>query len=301
MAAGALLAFGQVGAASGPRSSTFANGKLNTSIWTNIIGQDSQMSLTKHAGWLTIPTETAGVVAFATQLHDMVLQPVSPTADWSVSVETTFYGIKFAPAGTLANYQGGGIVAWQGDLSWVRVWRAPSDCKLTLNYMTSAAKLTIVPMSPAAQAVVCNQQDDPLWLGLQKQGDTYTGYYSTDGKTYYPVGAATAVSSVQPTYVGVNAGEGTGTATPVDMGFKDFTAAALTVGAESTTSSSTSAASKSSISASSSRTTSSSTSASGTSSVPKTGNGPLPLLAGLVLIGAGLGGAWRLRRVARRD
>ena len=36
-------------------------------------------------------------------------------------------------------------------------------------------------------------QDDVLWLRLDKQGDTYTAWYSVDGKKYEKMGTAQAV------------------------------------------------------------------------------------------------------------
>lgn len=160
----------QASAAAMPQPSTFANGTLNTSIWTTLLGQDSELSLTKHLGWMTIGTEYGPNAQYATTLHNMVLQPITPSNNWVVSIETTFFGLKFAPAGTLPNYVGGGIYAWQGPTSWVRMLRQPSTCYLGLGWDLNGT-LTTGPkaeVAPQALAAVCNNNDDPLWIRLEK-------------------------------------------------------------------------------------------------------------------------------------
>lgn len=302
VAASAFLTLGQVGAASGPQASTLSKGTLNTSIWTQVLGQDSGLSMTKHAGWLSIPTEHAPVGAFASTLHNMVLQPVSPSANWTVSVETTFFGVKFGPQGTLPNYQGGGIYAWQNDTSWVRMIREPADCKLGLQYYSSTFQQPAT-WTTDSTAVVCNNSYDPLWIRLSKQGDVYTGYYSVDGSNWVQAGPTETVSTLSPADIGLNAGEGGGTGTPTDMGFKDFAVGATgkVVQPPSSTSSSSSSSgattskassTTSSTASSSASSTATSSSSAGSTSIPKTGSGPLPFMAGLILT---LAGFWQLR------
>ncbi len=301
---GVLMAAGQVLAASGPQSSTLANDKLNTAIWTQVIGQNSGLSMIKPPGWLTISTEPAPVRSYATTLHNMVLQPVSPSANWTVSVETTLFGIKFGPSGTLPNYQGGAVYAWQNAQDWVRMLREPSDCMLTIGSLINGT-FTPGTTSSQAAATVCNNSADPLWLRLQKNGNVYTGYYSTDGKTWVSAGSAT-LSSLQPADIGLNANEGGGSAAPTYFGFKDFTVGTAatsgsgsTSAASSTTSSTTSSAASSTTSStpsSSASSTSSSTTTTTSGSLPKTGTSPLEFVAGLVLMGIG---AWQLRRTRR--
>lgn len=303
VAGGVLGSLGMVSATSGPQSSSLAHGKLNTAIWTKVIGQDSGMSMTAHPGWLTLPTETASVRAFATQIHDLVLQPVTATANWTVSVETTFFGKKFAPAGALPNYQGGGIFAWESPTQWVRVWREPSNCNLDIQYMVTSGDFVTGTPTASAKAVVCDPADDPLWLRLQKQGDVYSAFYSTNGAEWQEVAPPTTVAGLSPTYVGLNAGEGTGTATPTDMGFRYFTVGDVnisssgTVTGSSTSPSTTESSSTNAVSSSTKSTSTVPSTSKQSPSVPKTGDGPLPMLAGCVLLvfGGALYG-WQRRR-----
>ncbi len=216
-------ALGAASAPSGPQSSSLVHDKLSAAIRTKVIGQDSGMSMTAHPGWLTLPTETASVRAFATQIHDLVLQAVAARANGTVRVETTFFGKKFTPAGTLPNYQGGGIFAWERPAQWGRVWGEPSHCQWDIQSMgTSGGFVTGTPTA-LAQAVVCNQADDPLSLRLQKQADVYTAFSSIKGFGGEEVAPPTTVPGLSPAYVGLNTEEGTGTATPTDMGFRYFT------------------------------------------------------------------------------
>jgi hypothetical protein len=281
-------------AASGPVSSTLAKGTLNSSIW-HVLNQDSSFSMSTNAGWMTIGTETAPVASFTTKLHDMVLQPVSSSANWTVSVETTFFGKPFGPSGTLPNYQGGGIYAWQDATHWVRMLRQPSNCTLGIQiddgtwgsqtglFTASGQALPTGTVTEngvqgtPAYTTACNNSDDPLWLRLTKQGNLYTGYYSTNGTTWVQ-----AESFQDPVLtvndIGLNASEGGGTAPPINMGFKDFVVAGSS-GTASTTPSTT---------ATTSSTSSTTSSSSSGGAVPKTGSGPATPLAGLALLAAGV-------------
>lgn len=304
-------------AASGPVSSSLASGKLNTSIW-HVLNQDSGLSPTAHAGWLTLPTETALAASFG-QAHDVVLQPVaSPSENWTVSVETTFFGKNFGPAGTLPNFQSGGIYAWQNGSNWVRMIRQPSNCTLAIQIddgtwgsqtglltasgqpMPSGAAHENGVAGTPAYGVACNNSDDPLWIRLSKQGNLYTGYYSTNGTTWVET-QSWQDPVLQVADVGINANEGGGTAPPSQMGFKDFTVSGVTgaPAAPTTTSSTASSSTAASSTASSSTAATSSSATSG--SVPKTGGGPgVPLLGGaLVAAGIALASGRRRARFSR--
>ena len=317
--AGVLLAAGQAAFAassSGPYSSTLANGTLNTKIWTQVIGQDSQMSMTKNPGWMTIGTEYAPNAAFAAHLHNMVLQPVSSSANWTVSVEESFFGATLTSI-TAPNFVQAGIYAWVSPTSWLRIIRQPAGCQLQVSWLSSGtvAQPTVATTNGT---VACDSQDDPLWLRLTKSGDTYTGYYSTNGTTWVETNSETMPSTFAPVDIGLNADQGGSQAPPTYIGFKDFTVlgqtgaspSATTSSAtsssssstapsstsSSTASSSTASSSTSSASSSTAATTSSTTSSSGGTggtTVPKTGSGPLPFVGGILLIAAG---AWGLTR-----
>ncbi len=273
LAAGILLLGTPALAASGPQSSTLAHSTLNTKIWTSVIGQDTQLSMTNNPGWMTIGTEYAPNASFATTLHNMVLQPVSASANWTVSVETSFFGKKFGPAGTLPNFVQGGIYAWAGTGSWVRVLRQPPNCTLELNWL-SGGTLTQPPVPTTASAVVCNNSDDPLWLRMTKNGDVYTGYYSTDGKNWVETNSQ-AMPGFSPTAIGLNANQGGGKNPPTEFGFRDFTVAGSASAAAPASAQPTTSASS--------------------GSLPQTGSGPLPLAVGMLLLAAGSLGLTRGR------
>lgn len=234
-------ALGAASATSGPQSSSLVHEELNAAIWTKVIGQDSGMSMTAHPGWLTLPTETASVRAFATQIHDLVLQAVAARANGTARVEATFFGKKFTPAGTLPNYQGGGIFARESPAQWVRVWREPSNCQVDIQSMVTSGGFVTGTPTASAQAVVCNQADDPLGLRLQKQADVYTAFSSIKGFGWEEVAPPTTATGFSPAYVGWNTEEGTGTAPPTDMGFRYCTVEDVKISSSGTAGASTSA------------------------------------------------------------
>ena len=119
-------------ASSGPVSSTLSKGTLNTSIW-HVIGQDSNLSMTSNPGWLTIQTQHLPVATYGTGLKDMVLQPANPNGNWSISVETTYFNLKYGPPpGQPTNYQGGGIYIFQNNTDWIRVQRQALGCEVSV-------------------------------------------------------------------------------------------------------------------------------------------------------------------------
>ena len=303
-------------ASSGPVSSSLSNGTLNTSIW-HVIGQDSNLSMTAHPGWMTILTQHLPVATYGTGLKDMVLQPANPSGNWTISVETTYFGLSYGPPpGTSSNFQGGGIYVFQDNTHWVRVQRQALGCDLSvqmddgtwgtqtgITYANGQAlpNGTVTENAAAgstAFSVACNSKDDPLWLRLTKVGDVYTGYYSTDGSTWVEL-QSFAWSSLQANYVGVTANEGGNTFTPVPFGFKDFTVGAATASATSSTASSTtSTTAKTSSSAASSAKSSTSTSG---SALPKTGESPLVALLGMFLVVVGTAATMAARARSARS
>jgi hypothetical protein len=45
--------------------------------------------------------------------------------------------------------------------------------------------------------------DSPVWLKLVRQGTSFNGYYSTDGKTWSPIGDAETIAMPNAIRVGV--------------------------------------------------------------------------------------------------
>lgn len=301
-----VLVVGQAFAAGQPQSDSLSSGTLNTSIWSKVLGRNSNLSMTKHPGWMSITTQTSANGQFAKAIYNMVMQPIAPSANWTVTVEASFFGIKLGPpAGTVQNFTNGGIYAWQDATDWVRMDWQPSTCYIGLGWDT-AGKATYgdkTNVSKADQTAACLTANDPIWLRLVKSGDTYTGYFSLDGKTFSKTDSTT-VPGVQPTYIGLHGDEGSGTGTAVvDVGFKDFTAGAAASGGttSSITVTSSTASKVSSSTAASSTGASSTASGSASSALPKTGSSPLLPLAGLALV---IGGALtamrqRLHRAGR--
>lgn len=313
---GAVLLIGHAAsAASNPQSDTFSGTSLNTTIWTQTLGPAP--SLTVWPGWLTLSTVHAPSAGYATASPNAVLQPVSASTNWTVSVQATFFGKKFSPAGVaLPPYQGGGIIAWQNATNYVEVRWQPSTCIIDMQAVIGGTFVINGLGSTAADTVACTQTDDPLWLRLSKQGDTYTGYYSTNGSTWTladvaaddPATTTNLTGTLSPAYVGVLASEGGTSATPNQMGFRDFTVGSGSVSATSTSTASATTSSSTVAGSSTTKTTTSTSTASATttsttkstatsgtsgstsstsSKLPKTGSGPLPFLVGALLAGVG--------------
>ena len=130
-------------------------------------------------------------------------------SDWTAETKMHCLTAPAPPA------QNAGIVAYQCDDNFVKFvrtatfsFRRPGDAAAP-----SPGQLQLVVEENGQQKSVANlpldgiaMQDDVLWLRLDKEGDTYTAWYSVDGKQFEKMATAQAV--LKDVQVGVIACEG---------------------------------------------------------------------------------------------
>ena len=144
-------------------------------------------------GALVITTEAGDLTTSSNNAANVFVQ--SANTDWTVDTKLTCSADPAAPA------QNAGVVAYQDDDNFVKfVYAAQmfrrggqgSSASLQLvceEGGNSKATVTVTPEGVKGNVV---------WLRLQKKGDTYTAWYSVDGKKYVEAGKVeTALKDIQ--------------------------------------------------------------------------------------------------------
>ena len=134
----------------------------------------------------------------------------SANSDWTADVKMRSFAAPAPPA------QNAGLVAYQCDDNFVKfvrtatfIFRRPGADPAG----PSAGQLQLLVEENGQQKSVANLPldgivgaDNLVWLRLDKEGDTYTAWYSVDGKKFEKMGTAQAV--LKDVQVGVIACEG---------------------------------------------------------------------------------------------
>ena len=133
-------------------------------------------------GALTITTEAGDLTSTNNSAANLFVQ--SANSDWTIDTKVVCSDAPGAPA------QNAGIVAYQDDDNFVKLVysaqmfrRGPQGGAAIQLYCESAgdSKATVNATPEGVNA-------NTIWLRLKKSGETYTAYYSVDGKTYTEAG-----------------------------------------------------------------------------------------------------------------
>ena len=134
-------------------------------------------------GALVITTEAGDLTAASNNAANVFVQ--SANTDWTVDTKLTCSDAPAAPA------QNAGILAYQDDDNFVKFVYAAQMFRR--GSQGSGASLQIVCEeggNTKATVTVTPEgiKDNVVWLRLQKKGDSYTAWYSADGKKYVEAG-----------------------------------------------------------------------------------------------------------------
>jgi len=166
-------------------------------------------------GSLRILTQFGSLVGSSNNARNFVVQPVNPTADYTITTRMTF------PSGTAAVTplgQTAGLLVYQDDSNFIylgRVLQSPAAGGL-------APALQFVQETNGVDLV--NSLPDPvsnpsIYLRISKTGTQYAAFYSTDNVNFVPVAPGlaatpTPTSTTVPTLAPSPAATGTLTAAP---------------------------------------------------------------------------------------
>ena len=194
-----LVNFGVKGA-----SDSFRKGALGKA-W-NWVREDASAWTLSGTDGLVLTAGKGDIAQGTDNVTNILLQ--SANSDWTVETKMHCFTAPAAPA------QNAGLVAYQGDDNFVKFvyaatfnFRRPADAgpaagqlQLTVEENGQQKSQLALPLDGIVGA------DSVLWLRLVKQGDSYTAYYSVDGKKYEKVG--TAQATLKDVQAGVIACEG---------------------------------------------------------------------------------------------
>ncbi len=194
-----LVNFGVKGA-----SDSFRKGALG-SAW-HWVREDAAAWTLSGADGLVLTAGKGDIAQGGNGATNILLQ--SANSDWTVETKMHCFSAPAAPA------QNAGLVACQDDDNFVKFvyaatfnFRRPADAgpaagqlQLLVEENGQQKSQLALPLDGIVGA------DNVLWLRLVKQGDTYTAWYSVDGKKFEQAGTAQAM--LQDVQAGVIACEG---------------------------------------------------------------------------------------------
>ena len=187
-------------------SDSFRKGALDKA-W-HWVREDASAWELSGADGLVLTAGKGDITQASNSAPNLLLQQAN--SDWTVETKVRCFQAPAPPA------QNAGLVAYQCDDNFVKFVRTA-----TFNFRRPAepgaapspGQLQLVVEENGLQKSVANlpldgiaMKDDVLWLRLDKQGDTYTAWYSVDGRKFEKMGTAQAV--LKDVQAGVIACEG---------------------------------------------------------------------------------------------
>ena len=119
----------------------------------------------------------------------------SANSDWTIETK-----VRCLNAPSQHPARNAGLVAYESDANFVKFVRAAAFNFRRQTDGPSAGQLQLLVQENGQQKSVTNLSmndiagwDEDLWLRLVKQGDTYTAWYSVDGKKFVKMGTAKAI------------------------------------------------------------------------------------------------------------
>ncbi|MCQ2182727.1 MAG: glycoside hydrolase family 3 C-terminal domain-containing protein [Bacteroidales bacterium] len=168
-----------------PVSDNFSSGL--GSQWTRI--RPSEDGVSASNGALAITGGKGDITADGNDAKDIIVQ--SANCDWTASVKLT---CEKAPAGMSQN---AGLYIGADDDNFIKFVRAATfNFRAAPDAATSMGQLQLVIEEKGNQKSSASisldgimNENAPIWLKVEKNGDTYTAYYSTDGKNFELAGS----------------------------------------------------------------------------------------------------------------
>ncbi|GAA2866875.1 ThuA domain-containing protein [Nonomuraea rubra] len=161
---------------------------LDTCRWSAIVRPDATAARVGD-GKLQLDTTTGDIYGTTNSgPKNLILQP-APSGDWTLETKVDASALN-------EQYQQGGLMAYTGDDDYVKL-----DF-LTTNSAGSTVARSIELRSEVGGTVqnpqpqVNNLTSGVWWLRLKKEGNTYTGSYSSDGETWTALSAPVDNSAV---------------------------------------------------------------------------------------------------------
>ena len=151
------------------------------SVWTVLNENKANHAVTNGA--LAITTEKGDLTVSNNNAANVFLQ--SANTDWTIDTKVTCSAAPAMPA------QNAGIIAYQDDDNFVKFVigvqmgrRGPQAGGASVQIVCEEGGYNKATVNVPAEGV----KDNVIWLRLQKKGETYTAFYSADGKKFVEAG-----------------------------------------------------------------------------------------------------------------
>ena len=174
--------------------------------WNWVREDRSNWSLVSKPGFLTITAGPGEVTGTSNSAKNILLQ--SANTDWTIDTKVVFSGAPGMPA------QNAGLIAYQCDDNFVKfTYGAAAMGRGRAPMGGGAGSLQLVVEENGNQKSAANlslagiiKADNTLYMRLVKKGDTYTAYYSVDGRKFTQF--AQAKATLKDIQAGIIACEG---------------------------------------------------------------------------------------------
>ena len=189
------------------KSDSFDMSSIPGKAWSWVREDPAAWTFTEEIGSLVLTAGPGDIAGTGNKATNLLLQ--SANADWTVDLKMRCFSAPAAPA------QNAGLVAYESDDNFVKfVYGAAFGMRRAPDAAASGAgQLQLLVEENGAQKSQLTLSlegiigaDQVLWLRLVRQADTYTAWYSVDGKKYEKAGVVNA--TLKDIRVGVMACEG---------------------------------------------------------------------------------------------
>jgi alpha-glucuronidase len=169
------------------------------------------------AGSLVITAQQGDLQGNVNTARNVALQDVN--GDWTVDSKLVF------SRPLAGNNEQGGIIAYADDENYVKLAWEMANVAAPINKLHVVLLGERNGVDTVAEVTGANAQhivgaDGAIWFRMTKTGNTYKGYYSSDGSTYRFMGSTTL--DVEPSGSGLVAFNRAGTSTDLDVAFDYF-------------------------------------------------------------------------------
>ncbi|MBN2001306.1 glycoside hydrolase family 3 C-terminal domain-containing protein [candidate division KSB1 bacterium] len=156
--------------------------------WSWVRENPADWSFSKKTGTLTITSKDGDIQAAHNNAENILLQ--SANTDWIIESKLVF---SRKPSGFS---QHGGVIAYQDDDNYIKLVFSAGAIGFRRPRGNQSGSVVLVTEENGNQKNVAIQsmadiinEDNTLWLKLEKAGDQYSAWYSTDGKKFESAGS----------------------------------------------------------------------------------------------------------------
>jgi beta-xylosidase len=139
--------------------------------WTWVREDNSHWSLTDNPGFLRIiaqPGSLYGAIG-----NNNILLTGAPSGNYQITTRVTISPIE--------NFQGAGIIVYQDDDNYIRLSRRFANTGTEINFRRESSGVLEANIG-------VSETSTTIYLRISKVGESFSGYYSTNGSDYTLVG-----------------------------------------------------------------------------------------------------------------